>query len=142
MEKNDIFYIAYGSNMNHKQMADRCPGADFHGPGYVNDWILTMPSYANIEPRQGERVPVVVWRISSDHEKTLDHYERYPEMYIKKDLRVQLKNGEELRGMAYVMTPEYERKDQEIRPGYEEGILEAYRQCRFDREEYNPIRFR
>lgn len=139
-DKNSLIYLAYGSNMNHGQMAERCPGARCLGSTYLEDWVLTMPSYANIEESRGSRVPVVLWEISPVHEKTLDGYEQYPTMYDKWELTVEL-DGRPVTAMVYIMTKAWERRGQEIRPGYEEGILEAYGQNGFKDEEYRPLRF-
>ena len=103
-------YIAYGSNMNVRQMKWRCPDARPIGTGRLEGWKLTFRGngrcgVANIEPEEGSTVPVVVWEISDRDEKNLDVYEGYPHLYVKK--KVKLFNSQKSRyvyGMAYVMT--------------------------------------
>lgn len=47
-------YGAYGSNINLRQMAYRCPNAKVIGQGILNDYELTFRrgGYANIEPKK------------------------------------------------------------------------------------------
>ena len=84
-------YIAYGSNMDEKQMAYRCPEAQLLGTAAVEDYRLLFKgsktgAYATIEPEVGCRVPVLVWRITEQDERSLDRYEGYPKFYYKKNL--------------------------------------------------------
>lgn len=103
-------YIAYGSNMNRRQMAYRCPDAKVIGIGRLNGWRLTFRGngrcgVANIEPEEGSSVPVVIWKISAADEKRLDTYEGFPWLYTKKMIRVpNAWTGRGLSGMVYVMT--------------------------------------
>ena len=55
---NKRLYIAYGSNMNIKQMEYRCPDAKIIGKTYLENWELTMPFYANIEMEKGKKTPI------------------------------------------------------------------------------------
>ena len=59
-------------------------------------------SYATIEPKEGSKVPVLVWEISERDEQSLDHYEGYPDFYQKQDFAVEL-DGHTVTAMAYVM---------------------------------------
>lgn len=75
-------YVAYGSNLNIAQMALRCPTAHIYGTGLLNNWELIYRgsmtgSYATIRRRKGSAVPVVVWSIMENDEKSLDIYEGY-----------------------------------------------------------------
>ena len=61
-------YVAYGSNLNLKQMAYRCPTATLVGTGVIDNYELQfkgMPTgaYATIAPCKGKSVPVAVWDI-------------------------------------------------------------------------------
>ena len=61
-------YIAYGSNLNLKQMKYRCPTAKLLGIGVVENYELQfkgMPhcSYATIAPCDGKSVPVALWEL-------------------------------------------------------------------------------
>ena len=87
------YYLAYGSNLNPAQMHSRCPGAKPIGytmlPGYELVFKGSRTGYyLTIEPKKGGRVPVGVWEVSADHERSLDRYEGYPVCYYKKELRL------------------------------------------------------
>lgn len=100
-------YIAYGSNMDEKQMAKRCPTARLLGTSEIKDYRLLFKgsktgAYATIEAQKGGRVPVLIWEIGEQDERNLDRYEGYPVFYHKKEIEVQLV-GERKNAMAYVM---------------------------------------
>ena len=81
-------YLAYGSNLNHQQMAERCPNANYLGNTELKDWRLIFKSVATIEKDLGKYVPVGVFQITDECEKALDIYEDYPQLYDKKELDV------------------------------------------------------
>lgn len=105
MEK---IYIAYGSNMNTWQMRYRCPNAKEIGTGKLKNHELLFKgaednAYATIEPKEGAEVDVVLWKIRKSDEKSLDRYEGYPRFYTKETVTVQMEDGSQIDGMAYVM---------------------------------------
>ena len=66
MEK--IYYIAYGSNLNLRQMKMRCPTAKVMGTAVIKDYELLFKgsltgAYLTIEPKEGSEVPVAVWTL-------------------------------------------------------------------------------
>jgi gamma-glutamylcyclotransferase (GGCT)/AIG2-like uncharacterized protein YtfP len=99
-------YLAYGSNLNHQQMAERCPNANYLGNTELKDWRLIFKSVATIEKDLGKYVPVGVFQITNECEKALDVYEDYPHLYDKKELDVIL-DGSQVIGMTYVMVGKY-----------------------------------
>ena len=101
-------YVAYGSNLNFEQMVRRCPTAKLVGTGVIENCELQFKgyqtnAYATIAPKMGGKVPVAVWDIQPQDEKRLDVYEGYPRHYYKKGVRVQMKNGDKLNAMVYIM---------------------------------------
>lgn len=96
------YYLAYGSNLNKRQMKTRCPDAVPVGSCVVNDYELVFRGVATIEPKPGASVQCGIWKISTDDERSLDRYEGYPRLYVKQDFRVTVK-GKTVRAMAYVM---------------------------------------
>lgn len=81
-------YLAYGSNLNLRQMARRCPSAELLGYTYLEDTRLIYRGslsgyYLSIEPAMGSRTPCGVFRITPQDERSLDRYEGYPELYGK-----------------------------------------------------------
>lgn len=100
-------YVAYGSNLNIRQMKHRCPTAKLYGTGEIKDYELQFKghpdsAFATIAPKEGVSVPVAVWEIQSRDEMSLDRYEGYPSHYFKQNVPVQL-DGEEVNAMVYVM---------------------------------------
>ena len=84
-------YLAYGSNLNRHQMAYRCPDAECIGTASIKDYRLlykgSMSSaYLTIKRCRGHEVPVGVWKVTEDDEKSLDRYEGYPRFYYKKEV--------------------------------------------------------
>lgn len=127
-------YIAYGSNMDERQMAYRCPDAGVMGTGLVEGYRLLFKgakdhAYATIEPGEDSRVPVLVWEISEMDENRLDRYEGFPRFYYKKDILMTV-NGKKQNAMAYIMN----EKNPLNRPSREyHGILAtAYLKYGFD----------
>ena len=81
-------YLAYGSNLNLRQMAHRCPDAELLGYTYLENTRLIYRGslsgyYLSIEPARGNRTPCGVFRITPQDERSLDRYEGYPELYGK-----------------------------------------------------------
>ena len=86
-------YVAYGSNLNIRQMKYRCPGAKLYGTGVIDDYELQFKgqphgAFATIAPKEGASVPVAVWDISEKNEQALDRYEGYPSHYFKQNVPV------------------------------------------------------
>ena len=121
-------YLAYGSNMNLAQMKYRCPKAKVLGSSVLEGWRLmfrrkTRP-VATIEREKGCSVPVVLWEITAECEKSLDRYEGFPYFYAKQDVTLDF-NGKQVTAMAYIMTPGYELGAPH--DDYYDTILEGYR---------------
>ena len=81
-------YIAYGSNLNVRQMKTRCPNAKILGTAKLKDWELLFKgsksgSYLTIEKKENAIVPVVIWEVDKTDEKALDRYEGYPTFYYQ-----------------------------------------------------------
>lgn len=108
MEK---YYIAYGSNLNYIQMQIRCPKAKIMGTTMLEGWELLFKgsktgSYLTIEPKEGSKVPVAIWKITEEHERTLDLYEGFPNFYYKKEIEVTMNSGRKINAFAYIMHEE------------------------------------
>lgn len=87
------YYLAYGSNLNVRQMIHRCPGAKPVGTMVLEGYELLFKgsktgSYLTIEKKQGGKVPVGIWQVSEQHEKALDRYEGVPVFYYKKEIPI------------------------------------------------------
>lgn len=103
-----MLYVAYGSNLDDRQMAFRCPDAVEVGTGVIEDFRLFYRGsktgcYATIEKCEGEKVYVEVWEISDRDEKSLDRYEGFPKFYYKKSIDVHMNDGTLNNAMVYIM---------------------------------------
>ena len=112
------YYIAYGSNLNVRQMARRCPTAKPIGTAVIHDYELLFKgsktgAYLTIEKKKGGSVPVAVWEVTDDDEKRLDRYEGYPAFYYKTEMELPvkyLKTGETKTVTAFVYIMHEDRK--------------------------------
>jgi len=136
MDNRNKLYIAYGSNLNREQMADRCPTARVLGASMMAGWRLLFRgarenAVATVEPCPSGSVPVLVWEITQADEVALDRYEGWPFFYRKETVKVEL-NGKTVSAMVYIMN--------EGRPlgqpscYYYSVILDGYRDAGFDVE--------
>ena len=87
-----ILYFAYGSNLNHHQMKNiRCFGSRYLKAFHLKDYklIFCYPNklnkfgYGNIIKKRGSKVVGAIWKITKEHEKILDNYEQFPNIYKK-----------------------------------------------------------
>lgn len=128
---NKRLYVAYGSNLNIRQMKHRCPGAKLYGTGEIKDYELQFKgqpenAFATIAPKEGSSVPVAVWEIQPRDEMSLDRYEGYPSHYFKQDVPVQL-DGEEVNAMVYIMN--LKMGFGLPSPYYYQTVYEGYNNC-------------
>lgn len=103
------YYIAYGSNLNVRQMKYRCPTAKIVGTAVIRDYELLYKgsktgSYLTIEKKKGSLVPVAVWEVTAADEHSLDIYEGYPNFYYKKNMKIRLsETGKMIDAFVYIM---------------------------------------
>lgn len=128
-------YAAYGSNLNHRQMAKRCENAKFAGTGVLKHYSLRFrgdpdQAFATVVADETGFVPVALWEISSEDEKALDRYEGVPFHYFKQEISVYLENGNTVGAMIYIMNPKMKCG---LPSGqYYRGIYLGYEDCGFD----------
>ncbi len=136
------YYIAYGSNLNIRQMRMRCPQARIIGTSIIDDYELLFKgsktgSYLTIEPKDGCQVPVAVWEVTESDELALDRYEGYPSFYYKAEMKLPItgiRTGKiRVRGIfVYIM---HEERPLGIPSDfYMRTCLEGYRSFGFDKE--------
>lgn len=90
------YYIAYGSNLNVRQMKMRCPKARVIGTAEIRKFELLFKgsktgSYLTVEPKDGGIVPVAVWETTEADESALDRYEGFPIFYYKAEMTLPVK---------------------------------------------------
>ena len=134
------YYIAYGSNLNIRQMKYRCPGARVVGTAVLDGWQLLFKgsktgSYLTIEENLGYMVPVAIWEISPEDERALDRYEGFPNFYYKKEIRIpvaEIRTGRTKLHDAFVYIMHEDRKLGVPTSFYMRTCLEGYRNFGFD----------
>lgn len=103
-------YISYGSNLDTKQMAYRCPGAKVVAKSWLHDYRLVFQgapygAHANVIPEEGQDVPVAIWEIDKYDEMALDRYEGVRGGYYTKEYFTIEVDGEMKEALIYIMTP-------------------------------------
>ena len=129
-----IQYFAYGSNMNRNQMAFRCPEAEVletvRLEGYRLDFCTNGGGcgVATIQPEEDSCVFGVLWSITEQDERHLDHYEGFPYLYKKETVTVTDRDGKEYIGMVYTMNAPYRDVPALPSQSYLHSILAGCRQ--------------
>jgi len=128
-----MLYFAYGSNINHHQMKNiRCFGSKYLKSIYLKDYkmIFSHPNklnkfgYANIIKRKRSKVAGAIWKITKDHEKILDNYEQFPNIYQKEYFYL-----EEKKIMFYIMNKYFVKNPSKV---YVDTINKGYEDCNID----------
>ena len=101
-----MLYGAYGANLNMANMEVRCPQAKpilgFNLVGYR----LVFNGVADIIKDKDTKVPIGLWKITKECEKSLDRYEGYPHLYKKIKLKIDVPGFKGQKVMFYVMRRE------------------------------------
>ena len=127
-------YFAYGSNMDMKQMLERCPNAEFLGPAVLPNYrfALDEEGLATVVPCEGKEVQGVIWRINEEDERTLDLYEGVGNGCYKKEILKVRPEGyfSKLPMMTYISLRGSNKGER--RKGYIERIVTAAENHGFD----------
>lgn len=133
------YYLAYGSNLNLRQMALRCSTAKAIGTAVIKNYELLFKgsktgAYLTIEPKVGAEVPVAVWSVEPADEQRLDVYEGYPTFYYKAELGLPVRyfSGKTVVRKAFVYIMHEERPLGLPSDSYVRTCLEGYRNFGFD----------
>ena len=128
-----MLYFAYGSNLNHHQMKNiRCTGSKYLKSFFLKDYklIFCHPNklnkfgYANIIKKKGSKIAGAIWEITKEHEKILDNYEQFPNIYQKEYFYLE---GKKI--MFYIMS-KYFFKDPPN--SYIDTMNKGYEDCNID----------
>jgi len=138
-------YLAYGSNMNHKQMTERCPsskfiekvklvGYKFVYDGFSNIW---EGSVANIVESKDYFVWGSLFEINNDNLASLDCYEGYPNSYNRKEVEVINDNKNIIKNVIiYYRVEKKEGKPSEL---YRDVVIKGAHDCGLDKEYINKF---
>lgn len=124
------YYLAYGSNLNLSQMKRRCPNAKKVGTFLLKGYQLEFRYYLTIKKNKNSEVPLGIFQISEEDEKSLDRYEGYPTFYRKEYLDIKL-DDKDIKGLVYIMNEEVRDI---LRPSqtYFNTCLQGYKDFGFD----------
>lgn len=127
------YYLAYGSNLNIKQMKSICPYSKLVGKSLIPNYRLVFKGtnnhgYLTIEKSESSIVPIGIYEITNYDEHQLDLYENFPVLYLKENISVYL-DGKIIEGIIYIMNPYY---------SYELPNMEYIKICK---EGYNNFGF-
>jgi len=118
-----MYYFAYASNLNRKQMLERCPESK-------PKLIATLPNYklvfagwsrqwrggvATIRPFKGEKVLGAIYEISDRDLRRLDSREGCPGNYNRLNVIVFNENGDPVEAVTYIKA----RQSEETKPSAE-----------------------
>ncbi len=111
-----MYYFAYGSNLNQRQMVERCPDSE-------PKFIASLPNYklvfvgwsrqwrggvASIRRFSGERVPGAIYEVSDRDLKRLDNYQGFPSNYNRLNVTVFDEDGEPVEVITYIKSVQSE----------------------------------
>ena len=113
-EDDNVYIIAYGSNLSEERIKIRCPDARVYGTSVIHGYRMLFKqsmtgAYCTIEQDANSAVPVVVYRMTLADEARLDRCEGWPKYYRKQEffLPVRGMNGKKHKCrsscIAYIM---------------------------------------
>ena len=123
------YYLAYGSNLNERQMRYRCPNAKKVGTLMLDDYQLEFRQFLTIVPHKGGQVPIGVWLVDKTDEYYLDRYEGYPTFYRKEYIEIEVEDKKE-QALVYIMNDV--RKVAPPSNQYMLTCIEGYNNFKFD----------
>ena len=135
-----MLYFAYGSNLNHQQMENRCDGAKYFKSHILKGYKLcfnhktqtSVYGHANIVKSKTSKVPGAIWNISKKDEQELDTYEGIDYHYYQKEFFI-LKGKKVL---VYIQKKYYHQKPSST---YLHTIIEGYKDCNLDIKKLKKI---
>lgn len=102
------YYLAYGNNLNIKNMKKICSSSEVIGSISINDCHLVYrgvsDGYAHltIEMDKGSYVPLGVYEIDEKDEAKLDNLDGYSDLYHKEHIDIKVNNRTE-KAIIYIM---------------------------------------
>lgn len=111
-----MYYFAYGSNLNRKQMKERCPGAKPLFKATLPNFKLIFTGWsrnwrggtASIRPFKDEKVIGGIYEISEKDLKSLDIYEGYPTIYNHINVTIFTEDDEPVKAITYIKVEQSE----------------------------------
>jgi gamma-glutamylcyclotransferase (GGCT)/AIG2-like uncharacterized protein YtfP len=127
-----MYYFAYASNLNWKQIVERAPDSKPKFIATLPNFKLTFTARAgrqggvvSIAPHRGEKVLGAVYEISERDLKRLDEYEGYPTIYDRRKVTVWTETNEPVETITYIKIDQ--SRELKPAPDYLAVIQQGYR---------------
>ncbi|MAH39171.1 MAG: gamma-glutamylcyclotransferase [Dehalococcoidales bacterium] len=128
-----MYYFAYGSNLNHRQLLERCPDNQLMFTATLQNYKLIFAGWsrqwrggqASIKPFRGDKVLGAIYEISERDLRRLDKYEGYPDTYDRLKITVYRDTGESIEAITYIKLSQSE--ETKPSPEYLATIKQGYR---------------
>ncbi|MFH1016527.1 MAG: gamma-glutamylcyclotransferase family protein [Chloroflexota bacterium] len=109
-------YFAYGSNLNKKQMQERCPDSKPLFTAVLPNYKLIFIGWsrqwkgavASIKASRGDRVRGAVYEVSEQCLRKLDRFEGYPQNYNRLKVIVFGEDDEAIEAIIYIKAGQIE----------------------------------
>jgi len=131
-----VYYFAYASNLNKKQMQERLPRSKPEFTAILPNYKLVFVGWsrqwrggvASIKPFRGEKVRGAIYEIPDGDVKRLDNYEGCPGNYNRLNITVFDEDNEAIQAITYIKSGQFE----ETQPSQEylTVIQQGYRDWR------------
>jgi len=129
-----MYYFAYASNLNRKQMQERCPNSQPKFTATLHHYRLIFLGWsrqwrggvASIRPFRGEKVRGAIYEVSEECLKQLDRYEG--SNYRRLNIIVNNEDGEPVEAITYIRTQQAE--EAKPSPEYLAIIQQGYKDWR------------
>ena len=131
-----VHYFTYGSNMSQQRLQDRIGAATLIGPAVLHGWRFAFnkrggdgTGKANIVLDRSSKVQGVVYHVTDEQLKRLDHFEGAPNHYLRHPVHVESAQGKQLQAITYVahqnfLVPDKLKPSKEYYELVERGALE------------------
>ena len=111
-----MYYFAYGTNLNKKQMLERCPQSKTKFIATLHNYKLIFVGWsrqwrggvASLKSVRGERVLGAIYELTDRDLSRLDKFEGYPRDYNRINVRVNDEFGEPVDAMTYIKAGQVE----------------------------------
>ncbi len=111
-----MYYFAYGSNLNKKQMLERYPDSKPLFVATLRNYKLVFVGWSrqwrggitSIKPFRGERVLGALYELSDRDLRRLDSYEGYPGNYNRLKVTVFDEDSEPVEAITYIKSQQSE----------------------------------
>ncbi len=119
-----MLHFAYGSNMSGAVMRRHAPGAQPIGAAALADYrfVITADGYASVEPRRGESVHGVLWRVTPRDRVMLDAWEEIARGLYRARMLPVRQAGRCRPALVYAARP---RRVGRANAGYMEAVVAA-----------------